>query len=170
MRPWQVVRKGMPSLLSNGRCNQSMCAWIKSKSPAVLATSSISAAWTAVGSVRGRPRRSALGQTALSFALVTEIAASKERYFMAELDHFVDQPCNHPLGASVELRWDTLRQRGYLSDFHPFSGKSRLPKISNSTFFSSDVVRINGRGPLGPTRILIVAVSATGLTNKSYCK
>jgi hypothetical protein len=35
--------------------------------------------------------------------------AGKKRYFMAQIDELIDQPCDDPLSASVKLRGYTFR-------------------------------------------------------------
>jgi hypothetical protein len=46
------------------------------------------------------------------------IAAREERDVVAELDQFVNQPGDYPLGAAVEFRRDAFGQGSELSDTH----------------------------------------------------
>ena len=62
-RPCNVVTNGTPSRLSNGRCSQSIWAWITSNSAARCDIASSKTVCAAIGSERGRPSRSARGQT-----------------------------------------------------------------------------------------------------------
>src|SRR5437762_2452066 len=46
------------------------------------------------------------------------VAAREQRHFTTKVDQFFGKPGDHPFRSTVELRWHTLRQRGYLSDAH----------------------------------------------------
>ena len=105
-----VVRNGTPRRLSSGRGIQSMCAWITSKSFArfAIASSSNSAGGVRVRALSAQTERARPDRVELSVR--PRIAAREECDVVSELDQVVDQPCDHSLGPTVELRGDAFGQ------------------------------------------------------------
>src|SRR5438270_9559233 len=58
------------------------------------------------------------------------ITTGKERDIVAQADKFLSQPGNDSFRATVQLRWDALKQRRDLSNSHP--GSSARAKNTNT--------------------------------------
>jgi hypothetical protein len=73
------------------------------------------------GSVRIRPlsaQTERAGPHWVKLAACLGIATRKKRDLMAERDQFVNQPGDHPLGATIEFRRYAFGQGSELSDTH----------------------------------------------------
>ena len=62
-----------------------------------------------MGSVRVTAETKCPGTNWNEFRPGQGISARKERYFVAQIDELIDQPCDDPLSASVKLRGYTFR-------------------------------------------------------------
>src|SRR5579863_5565409 len=54
----------------------------------------------------------------MEFGSCSGISARKQGYIISKRDKFLRQPVYDPLGAAIEFRRNSLRQRSYLRDAH----------------------------------------------------